>query len=60
LGKASAIEDVVSEDQRDRPVADKFTPNDEGFGEAIRLYLLSIGERYPEVRPVSEKILELG
>ena len=55
--QAMAVEHVVAEDQRDAIVADEFPPQDEGMGEADRLFLNDVVELDAPGRAVAEQAL---
>ena len=58
LGQAGAVVDVVAEDQADRIVTDEVLAEDEGFSEAVWLFLDLVGEVQAQFGAVAQQLLE--
>src|SRR6185369_8906315 len=57
--QAFAVEDVVAEDQRDRPVADELPADEERLRQSVGRWLLGIGQEYAVIAAVSQQLAEL-
>ena len=60
LHELVTVEDVVSQDQRDRAIADEVLRDDERLRNALRLRLRQVRQRETELRAVTEQRLDHG
>ena len=57
--QTGTVEDVVTEDQRHRLIADEVRPEDERLGQPVRLLLHGVLDGHPELGTVAEQASEL-